>query len=118
MQYFQAVQIGKKRANISQMKLFNAAGFAMLTLTTNKVDGKFAPIGEGELVAVIKTADGYVTVIVDECGFTKTQSKAVEKKEALEIFNKLKAEGLGEYSGQIEIWLEVYPTIQNELKSE
>ena len=40
MQYFQAVQAGKKRANESQMKLFDIAGFAMLTLTTKKIDGK------------------------------------------------------------------------------
>jgi len=36
MQYFQAVQIGKKRANKAQMTLFDLAGFAMLTLTTKK----------------------------------------------------------------------------------
>ena len=41
MQYFQAVQEGKKRANEAQMKLFDVAGFAMLTLTTKKKDGKF-----------------------------------------------------------------------------
>ena len=46
MQYFQAVQEGKKRANEAQMKLFDVAGFAMLTLTTKKKDGKFIPIGE------------------------------------------------------------------------
>ena len=39
MQYFQAVQEGKKRANEAQMKLFDVAGFAMLTLTTKKKDG-------------------------------------------------------------------------------
>ena len=44
MQYFQAVQAGKKRANESQMKLFDIAGFAMLTLTTKKIDGKFFPV--------------------------------------------------------------------------
>jgi len=36
MQYFQAVQIGKKRASEAQMELFKIAGFAMLTLTTKK----------------------------------------------------------------------------------
>tara|TARA_B100001750_G_scaffold12301_1_gene8911 strand:+ start:756 stop:911 length:156 start_codon:yes stop_codon:yes gene_type:complete len=36
MQYFQAVQEGKIRANKAQMKLFEIAGFAMLTLTTKK----------------------------------------------------------------------------------
>ena len=46
MQYFQAVQQGKIRAGKSQMKLFNIAGFGMLTLTTKKIDGKFLPVGE------------------------------------------------------------------------
>ena len=40
MQYFQAVQKGKTIASKSQMKLFEIAGFAMLTLTTKKIDGK------------------------------------------------------------------------------
>ena len=38
MQYFQAVQQGRQRAAKSQMKLFDIAGFAMLTLTTKKVN--------------------------------------------------------------------------------
>ena len=46
MQYFQAVQQGKQRASKSQMKMFEAAGFGMLTLTTKKVDGVFQPVGE------------------------------------------------------------------------
>ena len=36
MQYFQAVQQGKQIAGKSQMKMFEAAGFGMLTLTTKK----------------------------------------------------------------------------------
>ena len=40
MQYFEAVRIGKERANKSQMKIFNIAGFGMLTIATKKVDGK------------------------------------------------------------------------------
>ncbi len=38
MQYFQAVQQGKIIANKSQMKIFEIAGFGMLTLTTKKID--------------------------------------------------------------------------------
>nr|AIF22201.1 hypothetical protein [uncultured marine thaumarchaeote SAT1000_08_G06] len=37
MQYFQAVQIGKQRANKAQMVLFDISGFAMLTLTTKRL---------------------------------------------------------------------------------
>jgi len=115
MQYFQAVKIGKERANKSQMTLFDLCGFAMLTLTTKKVDGKFFPVGEEEFVAVIQTADGYVTILVDEDGYTKAQSKPLEKTEALGIYKKAIDSGIVEYAGkQVEIWTESYPTVQNE----
>ena len=41
MQYFQAVQQGKIIAGKSQMKLFEIAGFGMLTLTTKKLMENF-----------------------------------------------------------------------------
>ena len=115
MQYFQAVQKGKQRAAKSQMKMFDLAGFSMLTLTTKKIDGIFHPVGEEELAAVINSPDGYVAIIVDNDGFTKAQSKAVEKEEALSIFKKLRDSGMDEYTGkEIQIWSESRPTIQNE----
>ena len=117
MQYFQAVRIGKERASKSQMTLFKLGGFAMLTLTTKKKDGQFVPVGEEDLVAIILTSDGFVTILVDSEGYTKAQSKPLQKEQALEIFNKaIKAE-IKEYSGdKVEIWTEQYPTVQNELK--
>jgi len=57
VQYFQAVQQGKQRAGKSQMKMFEVAGFGMLTLTTKKIDGKFHPVGEEEFTAVINSPD-------------------------------------------------------------
>ena len=90
MQYFQAVQQGKIRANKSQMKMFDVAGFGMLTLTTKKIDGKFHPVGEEEYTAVINSEDGHIAIIVDGDGFTKAQSKSVEKEEALKIYKKTK----------------------------
>ena len=116
MQYFQAVQQGKLRASKSQMKMFDVAGFAMLTLTTKKIDGKFYPVGEEEFTAVISSPDGYVAVIVDKDGFTKAQSKALEKEEAISIFKKLRDTGIEEYTEkEIQIWSESRPTIQNEM---
>ena len=116
MQYFQAVQQGKLRASKSQMKMFDVAGFAMLTLTTKKIDGKFYPVGEEEFTAVINSPDGYVAVIVDKDGFTKAQSKALEKEEAISIFKKLRDTGIEEYQEkEIQIWSESRPTIQNEI---
>ena len=117
MQYFQAVQEGKIRASKSQMKLFEIAGFGMLTLTTKKINGKFHPVGEEDFTAVIQSDDGYVAVIVDGDGYTKAQSKKLEKNEALEIYNKLRDSGITEYpKSSIKIWTEDRPTIQNETK--
>ena len=117
MQYFQAVQIGKQRANKAQMILFDISGFAMLTLTTKKIDGKFAPVGEESFTTVIKTDDGFVILLVDTDGFTKAQTKALEKEEAQKIFNKVLASGIAEFpSKEIKIWTETYPTVQDELK--
>ena len=114
MQYFQAVQKGKQRAGKSQMRLFDLAGFAMLTLTTKKVDGKFVPVGEEDLTAVIKTRDGYVTILVDSDGYTKAQTKALEKEKAVKIFQKAKDSDIPEFSGKdVMIWSDTYPTVQN-----
>ena len=116
MQYFQAVKIGKERASKAQMILFKIAGFSMLTLTTKKIDGKFLPVGEENYTAVIQTQDGFVTILVDGNGYTKAQSKALEKNVALEIFKKIIASGIKEYSGnKVEIWTESYPTVQNKI---
>ena len=81
MQYFQAVQQGRQRAAKSQMKLFDIAGFAMLTLTTKKVNDGFVPVGEEDFAAVIQTRDGYVAILADGDGKTKAQTKALEKNE-------------------------------------
>ena len=99
MQYFQAVQQGKQRAGKSQMKMFEAAGFGMLTLTTKKVDGKFQPVGEEDFTAVVNSDEGHVAIIVDKDGYTKAQSKALEKDEALAIYKKLRDSGMDEYPG-------------------
>jgi len=116
MQYFQAVQQGKQRASKSQMKMFEVAGFGMLTLTTKKIDGKFHPVGEEEFTAVINSSDGHVAIIVDKDGFTKAQSKAVGKEEALSIYKKLRESGILEYpEKEIQIWSEARPTIQADI---
>ena len=114
MQYFQAVQAGKKRAASSQMKLFETAGFAMLTLTTKKVGGKFMPVGEEEYVAAIENEEGFIVVITDGGGFTKAQTKPVEREEALRIFEKLLARPeISEYGGEeIGIWTETFPVMR------
>lgn len=116
MQYFQAVQAGKQRSGKSQIKMFEAAGFGMLTLTTKKIDGKFHPVGEEDLVAVINSPEGYVVILVDKDGFTKAQSKSLEKEQALIIYKKLRDSGIPEYTeNEVQIWSETRLTVQNKI---
>lgn len=103
MQYHQAVRIGQERARKSQMNLFNHAGFAMLTLTVKKSEGKFIPVGEKEFVAVANKYDGWITVIVDEEGYAKAQSKVMEEAAAREILKKAVAAGIPEYTGKVRL---------------
>ena len=117
MQYFQAVQEGKKRANEAQMKLFDIAGFAMLTLTTKKKDGKFIPIGAENYCAAIHRPEGYLVILVDAEGYTKAQTKDLEKEEAGQSYSKVAESGIEEFPGnQITIWTETFDTIQSEFK--
>lgn len=114
MQYFEAVQEGRRRAAKSQMRLFDAAGFAMLTLTTKKVSGRFMPVGEEEYAATILTGDGHVVILADGDGFTKAQSKAVDKDEAGRIFGRLMGEGIEPFPGdEIMIWTQSYPVVHD-----
>ena len=112
MQYFQAVQKGKQRANKSQMKMFEAAGFGMLTLTTKRVDGSFEPVGEEEMATVVESSEGFVAVITDADGYTKAQSKATTSEEAASIYRKLRGGGMPRYPGSsIQIWSETRPAV-------
>ncbi len=110
MQYFEAVRKGKAIASEAQMKMFKAAGFGMLTLTTKKAGGKFVPVGAEEQAAVIRTQDGFVAIITDGDGCTKAQSRASGRDEAFKIFDKLVQDGMPEFAGDaVEIWTERYP---------
>ena len=103
MQYHQAVRVGQERARKSQMTLFSYAGFAMLTLTVKKSQGTFIPVGEKELVSIVEKTEGWVTVIVDEEGYAKAQSKTMTEKEAREILEKARDAGIPEYTEQVKL---------------
>ena len=85
------------------MTLFSHAGYAMLTLTVKKSDGKFVPVGEQELVAVVRKPEGWVAVIVDEEGYAKAQSKILEEREAKEVLKKAIDAGIPEYAGKVNL---------------
>ena len=112
LHYFQAVTVGKKRATKSQLILFEASGFASIVLTTKKRNGEFVPVGEEELATVINIENGYTVIIVDKDGYTKAQSKVLEKQDAINVFNKLINGESTKYNGKyVNIWTNRYPTI-------
>ena len=74
-------------------------------------------MGEESFTAVIKTEEGFVILLVDTDGFTKAQTKALEKEDAQKVFTKVLDSGITEFSGrEIKIWTDTYPTVQDELK--
>lgn len=85
------------------MTLFEHAGFAMLTLTVKKSQGNFVPVGEKEFVSVAQKPDGWVTVIVDEEGYAKAQSKVLPEEQAREILQKAVAAGIPEFTGTVKL---------------
>lgn len=85
------------------MVLFSHAGFAMLTLTVKKSQGTFVPVGEKELVALVQKEEGWLTVIVDEEGYAKAQSKTMTEDEAREILRKATGAGIPQYEGQVRL---------------
>ena len=113
MQYFEAVQAGKKRASESQMRLFKLAGFAMLTLTTKKAGGRFAPVGEEDYAAAIRSPDGHIVILVDGDGYTKAQTKPMEPGEAAATLAKVLGSGVPEFAGEsVMIWNDTYPVVR------
>ena len=112
LQYFQAVQEGRRRASQAQMRLFDAAGFAMLTLTTKKTGGRFQPVGEEECAAIIRTDEGDIVIVCDQDGFTKAQSKPLAPAEASGILRRLLDDGMARFGGKtITIWTQTHPVI-------
>ena len=58
-----------------------------------------------------------MVILVDEDGYTKTQSKDLEKTEATEIYKKVIESGIAEYpKNEIVIWTEKFPAVQSELR--
>jgi hypothetical protein len=51
----------------------------------------------------VERPEGWITVIVDEEGYAKAQSKPLTEVEAREILKKAVSSGVSEYKGQIRL---------------
>lgn len=101
LQYHKAAHLGRERAQKAQMKLFDYAGFAMLTYTIKQAATGFDPVGEEELVGKMTQGQEAMLFICDKDGFAKAQSKPMPLEKGEEIFKKMISDGIPEYRGTI-----------------
>lgn len=101
MQYHKAAHIGRERAQKAQMKLFDYAGFAMLTYTIKQGKAGFEPVGEEELAGKMTRESEVMLFICDKDGFAKAQSKPMPIDQGEEIYKKMLADGMQEFAGEI-----------------
>jgi hypothetical protein len=101
MQYHKAAILGQERARKAQMKLFDYAGFAMLTFTIKQQKIGFEPVGEEMLVGKITKDDEAMLFICDKDGYAKAQSKPFPLQKGEEIYKNMIKDGLEEFKGDI-----------------
>lgn len=83
------------------MKLFDYAGFAMLTYTIKQGKAGFEPVGEEELAGKMTRESEVMLFICDKDGFAKAQSKPMPIDQGEEIYKKMLADGMQEFAGEI-----------------
>jgi hypothetical protein len=101
MQYHKAAFMGQERARKAQMKLFDYAGFAMLTYTIKQQKSNFEPVGEEMLVGKMVRGNEALLFICDNDGYAKAQSKSLSIQKAEEIYTKMIKDGIQEFKGDI-----------------
>jgi hypothetical protein len=101
MQYHKAAILGQERARKAQMKLFDYAGFAMLTFTIKQQKTGFEPVGEEMLVGKITKGNEAMLFICDNDGYAKAQSKPFPLQKGEEIYKDMIKNGLEEFKGDI-----------------
>ncbi|MGD1836376.1 MAG: hypothetical protein ACPKPY_04505 [Nitrososphaeraceae archaeon] len=101
MQYHKAAFLGQQRSRRAQMKLFEYTGFSMLTFTLKNKSSGFEPVGDEMLVGRLTVENEMILFICDNDGYAKAQSKPILKEEGQKILEKMIADGLKEYNGEI-----------------
>ena len=101
MQYHKAAFLGQERSRKAQMKLFDYAGFAMLTYTIKQQKSKFEPVGEEMLVCKMVRGNEALLLICDKDGYAKAQSKSLSIQKGEEIYTKMIKDGIPEFKGHV-----------------
>ncbi len=103
MRYNEAAFIGQQRSRAAQMKLFEYAGFAMLTYTIKKSpkDEGFLPVGEDLFVSKAIYENNMIVYLTDEEGYAKAQTKPVSITEGEKILKKISSDGMKLFEGEL-----------------
>ena len=83
------------------MRLFDYTGFAMLTFTVKQSEVGFEPVGDEEFAAKISRGNEVMLFVCDPDGYAKAQSRPLSSVKGEEIFKKMLADGIPEFTGQI-----------------
>jgi hypothetical protein len=105
MQYFMALKIGEKRVKSAQDLLGRYTGQAMpaLALRDDK-SNEWEPVGEENLLAIVKESNGFMIVLCDKNGIAKTIAQWFTEDVKNEIVEKIAREnGLTKYSGKLSL---------------
>lgn len=105
MQYFTALKLGEKRVRIAQdiLKLYTGNAMPALALKDNN-DNNWNPVGEENLIAVVKESSGYMLVLCDKDGIAKTIAQWFTEETKNDIVNKIKEElKFQEYFGKLSL---------------
>jgi len=103
MRYNEAAFIGQQRSRAAQMKLFDYAGFAMLTYTIKKSpnDDGFLPVGEELFVTNSIYDNNMIVYLTDEEGYAKAQTKPMSIPEGEKILQKISSDGMQLFEGEL-----------------
>ena len=101
MQYHKAAFLGHERAKRAQMRLFEYAGFAMLTYTIKQSGKGFEPVGDEMLAGKMVRGEEGMLFICDKEGYAKAQSKPLSIRKCEEIYSRMISDGIPEIKGPI-----------------
>ena len=113
MQYFTALKIGEKRVKEAREylnKLTNGKAMPALALRDNK-SNVWDPVGDENLFAVIDESSGfvltdtsgYMVVLCDKNGISKTIVQGLSIEQKNELVKKLQANNIEEYKGKVQL---------------
>ena len=111
MQYFQALQVGKKRVQASREylnKLTNNRAMPALALRDTKSD-VWEPVGEENLYAIVDESSGfvltdtsgYIVSLCDNNGFSKALVQGVTKEQRDQLLLDFEKDGIPQFKGKV-----------------